>query len=163
MDPLVNDVILFLFQDIRKVQLNYLQNMSTVLRRPSELSLNHITTSPDQPGHSILLNGPRSTTSASGSYSPSLSASSYVSGPVSESCAKIRFAPLPQVPPELKRSSSISLGVAARKHLLSNQAQQTGKSGAVYMNDADWQIYKKQYQADYGYVSFFPTPSRLDY
>ncbi|EIW71528.1 hypothetical protein M231_07550 [Tremella mesenterica] len=58
---------------------------------------------------------------------------------------KIKFAPLPQVP-ELKRRSSITLGVAARKNLLHDQSQK--KSGVVYMSDEDWERYKKDYESD---------------
>jgi hypothetical protein len=63
----------------------------------------------------------------------------------------VHFAPLPEVPPELKRRSSITLGVAARKNLLSSQGGAAGvKTGVVYMNDADWELYKKQYEAKHG-------------
>jgi hypothetical protein len=63
--------------------------------------------------------------------------------------SSVTFAPLPQVPPELKRRSSITLGVAARKNLLTSQGQ-ARKQGVVYMTDEDWEVYKKQYEANHG-------------
>ena len=63
--------------------------------------------------------------------------------------SSVTFAPLPQVPPELKRRSSITLGVAARKNLLTSQGQ-ARKTGVVYMTDEDWELYKKQYEANSG-------------
>lgn len=135
---------------------------------------------PDQPGYSILLNGPTSRPRAGSSVSvlpnpglgpgppsPTASTNSFISDaftdastslsgttPGSGSC-KIRFAPLPQVPPELKRRSSITLGVAARKHLLSQQGgggRGRGGAGAgagtrvIQMNDQDWEEYKRKFE-----------------
>lgn len=127
--------------------------MSIATRRTSVSSLSNYQ---GQPGPPILLNGPRSSSAAGSSagYSPSLSTSSFVSelvSPHQPSSAKIHFAPLPQVPPDLKRRSSITLGVAARKHLLSNQSQQA-KPGTVYMTDDQWELYKKQYEANNWWV-----------
>jgi hypothetical protein len=121
----------------------------------------------DQPGYSILLNGnnpssqsrPRSSSSASAistSSSSSLPPTSASSSRPSL-CAKVSFAPLPEVPPELKRRSSITLGVASRKNLLSNQGGTSMSGGAgrtaprkanvVYMTDEEWEHYKKQYES----------------
>lgn len=77
---------------------------------------------------------------------------------------KVSFAPLPVVPP-LKRRSTITLGVAARKNLLTGQGtaplspnglgpRPSNSSGTktVYMTDEDWEAYKKQYEKGTGYV-----------
>ena len=157
----------------------------------------------EYPSHSILLNGPRKPTSplpqpqhienlsvpSQGDRRGSVSSvSSYTSTPASHagstqssttpSSAKVSFAPLPEVPPELKRRNSITLGVAARKNLLIQQGTAPGRPpGAgpphvhgnnggirkVYMTDDEWEAYKKQYEAKNGYVlAFFPPPFRLD-
>lgn len=91
--------------------------------------------------------------------------------------ASVSFAPLPVIPPELKRRSSITLGVAARKNLLSSPEDEiypdprragagagtgAGAGGAgrgkgngsgvkaVYMNDQDWEEYKRQHDVKNG-------------
>ncbi|KAK1923654.1 hypothetical protein DB88DRAFT_491978 [Papiliotrema laurentii] len=144
----------------------------------------------EYPSHSILLNGPRKPTSplpqpqhienlsvpSQGDRRGSVSSvSSYTSTPASHagstqssttpSSAKVSFAPLPEVPPELKRRNSITLGVAARKNLLIQQGTAPGRPpGAgpphvhgnnggirkVYMTDDEWEAYKKQYEAKNG-------------
>ena len=118
------------------------QLMSSAARRSSlhSLSSSHHepSSSPDQPAHSILLNGGLGSP-PSHPHSPTVS---------ELGSTRIHFAPLPQVPPELKRRSSIALGVAARKNLLSNQ--QAGNHRVLTMNDADWQEYKKQYEVSNG-------------
>ena len=71
------------------------------------------------------------------------------SGPAS--CSKVSFAPLPERPPELRRRSSITLGVAARKNLLGvgagrppGQQKRVGAGGtAVWMTDEEWAEYKE--------------------
>lgn len=71
------------------------------------------------------------------------------------------FAPLPVIPPELKRRNSITLGVAARKNLLSspadniypNPGKRAGQPGGVqkvYMNDTEWEEYKRQHEEKNG-------------
>lgn len=141
--------------------------------------------SSDIPSGSILLNG---SGSGSGSApqrdaSPRPSSSSDHSQSETESIAtrastqSVSFAPLPVIPPELKRRSSITLGVAARKHLLSSPddeiyatpgggggggrkpaGQTPGGVQKVYMNDADWEEYKRHHDEKNGYV---PWSTRL--
>jgi len=68
------------------------------------------------------------------------------------------------IPPELKRRSSITLGVAARKNLLSSPEDSIypdpkkagGHHGGIqkiYMNDQDWEEYKKHHAEKNGYVT----------
>lgn len=82
--------------------------------------------------------------------------------------SKVSFAPLPEIPPELKRRNSIAIGVASRKQLLTGQPASAGGGGGVqrspvrttdsrgikklYMTDDEWEEYKKQYQNRHGYV-----------
>jgi hypothetical protein len=81
------------------------------------------------------------------------------------STQSVSFAPLPVIPPELKRRSSITLGVAARKNLLSSPEDEiypdprrkagSGQAGGVqkvYMNDADWEEYKRHHDEKNGLV-----------
>jgi hypothetical protein len=81
------------------------------------------------------------------------------------STQSVSFAPLPVIPPELKRRSSITLGVAARKNLLSSPEDEIypdprrkaggGQAGGVqkvYMNDADWEEYKRHHDEKNGLV-----------
>ena len=131
----------------------------------------------EQPGPSILLNpeegsadfsrlSPCKSRSTVRTYSSNASTSSFalttpstatsprgapnVAGSETGSCSKVSFAPLPERPPELKRRSSITLGVAARKNLLSAgagrpigpRAPQRGGS-TVVMTDEEWAEYKR--------------------
>ncbi|ORY34729.1 hypothetical protein BCR39DRAFT_585683 [Naematelia encephala] len=141
---------------------------------------------PDQPGGSILLNGPGrphsssissipstcpsvsdsayvpGSTSGSAQYSPTASQSSLMSesaltdisatGSGTSTSTKIRFAPLPQVPPDLKRRSSITLGVLARRNMLQGQGTtgagaggMSGTTRVVKMTDAEWEEYKRKF------------------
>lgn len=166
---------------------------------------------PDVPGHSILLNstdrldsdrpsdqgGQRapsphrsiSTTSSHASNTNSSQSHGYgyahseadFTGSKASS-GSVSFAPLPVIPPELKRRSSITLGVAARKNLLSSpedeiypdprragagagagsgsgagaaggaggKSKGNGAVKAVYMNDQDWEEYKRQHDVKNG-------------
>ncbi|ORX37724.1 hypothetical protein BD324DRAFT_680610 [Kockovaella imperatae] len=152
--------------------------MSFLLRRHSSSAHNPN----DRPGPSILLNPEEScqvppTRSSPGktkpitvealSESPTASTSSLTSSTQSNSqvtrqrglsiasSSKVSFAPLPEVPPELKRRSSITLGVAARKNLLSGngqiRSQGSGVTGprpgqtTVYMTDEEWARYKENH------------------
>lgn len=63
--------------------------------------------------------------------------------------AKIHFAPLPVVPPELRRRNSISLGVASRRNLIGMQGPKGGVQSVV-MNDEDWENYCKQFEEKHG-------------
>jgi hypothetical protein len=91
----------------------------------------------------------------------SLASTSY-GGTNGSSSTKVSFAPLPVVPPELKRRNSITLGVAARKNLLTQQGsapprapgagQNSGGVRKVYMTDAEWEAYKKSYEDKNGSV-----------
>ena len=137
--------------------------------------------SKDQPGHSILLNSGSceqealhansnsnpTTVSPSGSstsvHSTTSSATSTCRAPnaASSSSCKVSFAPLPQVPPEMKRRNSITLGVAARKQLLSGPngggggtPRSAGNGGTeLYMSEEDWELYKKQFEEKNGSVN----------
>lgn len=126
----------------------------------------------NQPGHSILLNCSDNNRQSSPEPSSSTSSSHGYGSTEAESIAaraasgSVSFAPLPVIPPELKRRSSITLGVAARKNLLSSPedeiypdprrkaAGQGGSSNngvkAVYMNDQDWEEYKRQHDVKNG-------------
>lgn len=96
---------------------------------------------------SITSSSSQSTSMASCSYTPS-------------SSAKVSFAPLPEVPPELKRRNSITLGVAARKNLLIGQGSAPvqrspgvpNSNGVrkVYMTDEEWEEYKKAFDKKNG-------------
>lgn len=71
----------------------------------------------------------------------------------------IRFSTLPERPPELRRRNSITLGVLARKNMLSAQGTYnptpmgqgaSGMSGGsgfskVYMTDEEWQAYQEKF------------------
>ncbi|KAK4683558.1 hypothetical protein P7C73_g6685, partial [Tremellales sp. Uapishka_1] len=66
----------------------------------------------------------------------------------SSASSTVRFAPLPEMPVELKRRSSISLGVAARAHLIgAGSGNAKGGRGTMVMNEDDWETYKKQYES----------------
>ncbi|WVO17225.1 hypothetical protein L204_104917 [Cryptococcus depauperatus] len=67
-----------------------------------------------------------------------------------KSSPKIRFAPLPVVHPEFRRRNSITLGVAARKNLISQAHNPQNNVQKLYMTDEDWDNYKKQYDAKNG-------------
>lgn len=143
--------------------------------------------SPDEyPSHSILLNGSsrsphlklspqhiedsqpsnssaQSTSTVPASPNGSLrSTTSSVPYPNSISSAKVSFAPLPIVPPELKRRNSITLGVAARANLLSQQGSAPPRvpgAGAnrgnvikVSMTDEEWESYKRAFDEKNGSV-----------
>jgi hypothetical protein len=120
----------------------------------------------DVPSGSILLNG--SSTSGARDYSPGPPSStssehSQESVATRTSQQSVSFAPLPVIPPELKRRNSITLGVAARKNLLSsgpdnmypNPGKRPDPSGIqkVYMNDADWEEYKRKHDEKNGLVT----------
>lgn len=68
-------------------------------------------------------------------------------------CTAIRFGALPERPPELRRRNSITLGVLARKNMLSAQGTYnpgggTGAGGPVnkvYMTDAEWAEYQEKF------------------
>jgi hypothetical protein len=128
------------------------------------------TESSDVPSHSILLNGPGSVRDSS--PGPSVASSEHSHGhSEAESVAtrashqSVSFAPLPVIPPELKRRSSITLGVAARKNLLSSPEDNIypdprrkggpnqGGIQKVYMNDADWEEYKRHHAEKNGLVT----------
>jgi hypothetical protein len=120
----------------------------------------------DFPSGSILLNGPNSSSARDPSPRPSLTPSeqSQESVATRASVQSVSFAPLPVIPPELKRRNSITLGVAARKNLLSSPADNMypnpgGKKAdpngiqKVYMNDADWEEYKRHHDEKNGSVN----------
>ena len=152
---------------------------------------------PDVPSHSILLNSsdrPESQrqpsphrTLSTASSSTSGQSQGYAHSEAEAVAARaasgsVSFAPLPVIPPELKRRSSITLGVAARKNLLSSPEDAIypdprgpgggasagvgagpggagGRGGkgnggvkAVYMNDQDWEEYKRQHDVKNGWV-----------
>jgi hypothetical protein len=160
-------------------------------RRLSLLINSEPAVAPEQPGHSILLNGNETSnigSSSSSSRSPpvsphsptartrprSTSRSTYHAAspsPARPSCSsKVSFAPLPVVPPELKRRNTITLGVAARKNLLTGQGtvdavpggnnavsrpsgSGSGSNGgmkSLYLTDEEWEQYKDQYAAKQG-------------
>lgn len=117
----------------------------------------------DVPSGSILLNGPNASTARDYSPGPPSSTSSehsHESVATRASQQSVSFAPLPVIPPELKRRNSITLGVAARKNLLSsgpdnmypNPGKRPDSNGIqkVYMNDADWEEYKRNHDQKNG-------------
>lgn len=118
------------------------------LRSPSDTSLSQ------NASGSILLN-PLPASPARPGRRPSAPPTSYTepgslrrASSVAAGGNKIKFAPLPERPPELQRRSSITLGVLARKNLLSEQSNGTGgtKGGVLYMTDSEWDKYRKQYE-----------------
>lgn len=124
------------------------------LRSPSDTSLSQGASG------SILLN-PLPASPARPGRRPSIPPTSYTEpGSIRRSSSvaagsKIKFAPLPERPPELQRRSSITLGVLARKNLLSEQSNGTGGTkggGVLYMTDSEWDTYKKQYEAKHNDV-----------
>jgi len=117
----------------------------------------------DVPSASILLNGPNTSGARDMSPGPSTTSSehSHESVATRTSQQSVSFAPLPVIPPELKRRNSITLGVAARKNLLSspadniypNPGKRAGPPGGVqkvYMNDTEWEEYKRQHEEKNG-------------
>ncbi|CAK9784522.1 hypothetical protein CC85DRAFT_283061 [Cutaneotrichosporon oleaginosum] len=60
----------------------------------------------------------------------------------------IRFGALPERPPELRRRNSITLGVLARKNMLTAQGT-TGQGNVkrVMMTDDEWEEYQRQFAA----------------
>ncbi|WOO81421.1 uncharacterized protein LOC62_03G004944 [Vanrija pseudolonga] len=76
------------------------------------------------------------------------------------SSPKIRFGECPERPPELRRRNSITLGVLARKNMLHAQGTvpvprggaQQGHIRSVYMTDAEWAEYQKQFSQKPGQV-----------
>ncbi|OCF33560.1 hypothetical protein I316_04632 [Kwoniella heveanensis BCC8398] len=99
--------------------------------------------------------------SAHGSFS-STTTSSSISGPARPtpirrgSTPKISFAPLPEIPVELKRRNSITIGVASRKNLLTGQGSAAGGGGGprgsnrVMMTDQEWEDYKRHFEEKNG-------------
>ncbi|WVF68244.1 hypothetical protein IAT40_003009 [Kwoniella sp. CBS 6097] len=71
------------------------------------------------------------------------------------STPKISFAPLPEIPVELKRRNSITIGVASRKNLLTGQGSAAGGEGPrgthkVMMTDQEWEDYKRHFEEKNG-------------
>ena len=146
------------------------------IRQRSRSYLNDPPSEPsDVPSGSILLNG--FNTSGARDYSPGPPSStssehSQESVATRTSQASVSFAPLPVIPPELKRRNSITLGVAARKNLLSsgpdnmypNPGKKPDPSGIqkVYMNDADWEEYKRKHDEKNGLVTHPITGIRIE-
>lgn len=73
----------------------------------------------------------------------------------------VTFAPLPEVPMDLTRRRSITLGVAARSSLLKTQGGAAGrmggqpgggKSNVLMMNDEQWEQYKQDVAAKNQYA-----------
>ncbi|WVQ95797.1 hypothetical protein IAU59_002896 [Kwoniella sp. CBS 9459] len=98
-----------------------------------------------------------SASSIRSSSAHSIGSASYASGtstrptPIRRgSTPKISFAPLPEIPLELKRRNSITIGVASRKNLLTGQGSAAGGGGPrgshkVMMTDQEWEDYKRQF------------------
>jgi hypothetical protein len=138
---------------------------SSVLTNVKNAFLFGETARPRQPGPPAAVFNNRNRASSASSTASTASSGSYsgmapqsVPGRRRAPSPSVSFAPLPQVP-NLERTRSITLGVAARSNMLKTQGNAAGKMGSqsgaalprkdgmrgyLMMTDEEWEYYKKE-------------------